>query len=70
MARMINRWFVPDPAPPQWGMIWEELTKDQRNIIIAKQIDQQIKATEFQIESLKADLANLQSIKAMIKEKV
>jgi len=68
---MINRFgFIADPAPPQWGFLWEELTKEQRRVIIQKQIDQQIKATEFAIESLKADLVSLQSVKSMMKEKV
>jgi len=70
MARMINRFgLIADPAP-EWGTWWEQLTKEQQQVVISRQIDQQIRETQFSMDSLKAQLETLQTVKTMMKTKV
>jgi len=70
MTRMYNRFgWIADPAPPEWGTWWEQLTKEQQQVIMSTQIDQQIRETQFEMDSLKAQLETLQTMKSMMKTK-
>jgi len=61
---------VADPSSEPWIRWWEEFTKEQRRVIIEKEIDQRIKEIRFRTEALKAELDRLETMKSMIKGKV
>jgi hypothetical protein len=61
---------VADPAPEIWGPWIKELTADQRRVVMEKEIDQRISLVKFQMQSLKAELEKLETVKSMMKVKV
>ena len=60
---------VADPGPPFLIRWWEEFTKEQRRVIVGKEIEQRIAEVKFGIESLKAELSRLETMRSMIKGK-
>jgi len=60
---------VADPGPEIWGPWIKELTAEQRRVLIEKEIDQRISMVKFHMQSLKAELDKLETVKSMMKVK-
>ena len=58
---------IADPAPEfiKWWI--DELTAEQRGVIVQKEIDQQINAVKFQMQNMKMELEKLETMRSMIK---
>ena len=67
LERVVELWGpVADPAP--YFHRWKELFSHEQQIaVLVKEIDMQIRKTQFAIESLNFELENLENIKSMIK---
>jgi len=64
-----GRALALDPSPDPWYW-WEEFTKEQRRVIIEKEIDMKIKVVQFRMDTMKLELERLQTMKSMMKGKV
>lgn len=61
---------VADPGPEIWGPWIKELTAEQRRVLIEKEVEQRISIVKFQMQSLRAELDKLETVRSMIKGKV
>lgn len=60
--------WIRDPVP-DFGWWLQDLEKDQRQVIMGKQIDQRISTIQFAITYLKAEIDILTTMKPSMKNK-